>query len=51
LQYEREKRKHGGDRRSNEIKSSAENQHLIEEKTCEKLAEQHKVAPMVLKAR
>jgi hypothetical protein len=43
LQYNREKQKQGGDR-----KSSGHSDHLIGLKTHEKLAEQHKVAPKTI---
>jgi hypothetical protein len=47
LQYEREKAKHGGDRKSEDVKSSGDICHLIN--TAEKLAEQHKVSERTIR--
>ncbi|ACL19497.1 conserved hypothetical protein [Desulfitobacterium hafniense DCB-2] len=47
LQYEREKAKHGGDRKSDNTKSSGESCHLV--KTAEKLATQHKVSERTIR--
>ena len=41
--YNRMKNKQGGDRKSSEVKSSSQNDNLI--KTCEVIAEDHKVSP------
>jgi hypothetical protein len=47
LQYEREKARHGGDRKSEDIKSSGESCHL--KTTSQKLAEQHKVSERTIR--